>query len=135
MSRRARLTSDLLVRKGQAIPTGGFAHAGIELSQPLPAPAALGAAHANGVPAPGPLAADAAPARSPGRRRAGASREPRLALTLRLDRERHRRLKVFSARRQQSTQEVLLQALDAYLEACGADCACLQAGPEDCARN
>jgi hypothetical protein len=134
VSRRARLTSDLLVRKGQAIPTGGFAHAGIELGQPLPAPAALGAARANGVAAPGPLPADLAPARSPGRR-AGVAREPRIALTLRLDRERHRRLKVFSARRQQSTQEILIQALDAYLEACNADCACLQAGPEDCARN
>jgi predicted transcriptional regulator len=135
VSRRPRLTSDLLVRKGQAIPTGGFAHAGIELSQPLPAPAARGAARVNGVPAPAPLAVDAAPARSPGRRTATAAREARVALTLRLDRERHRRLKVFSARRQQSTQEVLLEALDAYLEACGADCACLQAGPEDCARN
>jgi hypothetical protein len=133
VSRRPRLTSDLLVRKGQAIPTGGFAHAGIELSQPLPAPAALGPARVNGAAAPGPLTVDAA--RSPGRRRAGAAREARVALTLRLDRERHRRLKVFSARRQQSTQEVLLEALDAYLEACGADCACLQAGPEDCARN
>ena len=68
-------------------------------------------------------------------RRASARAEGRIALTLRLDRERHRRLKVFCARRQQTTQEVMLNALDAYLEACGADCACLRSDPEDCDRN
>jgi hypothetical protein len=127
MSQRVKLTSDLLVRKGQAIPTGGFAHAGIDLSQPLPAPTTLdlqqgGTALVAGKPA--------APARRT-RDRTGS----RVALTFRLDRERHRRLKVFCARGQQTTQEVLLKALDAYLEACGADCACLRGVPDDCARN
>ena len=127
MSRRVKLTSDLLVRKGQASPTGGFAHTGIDLSQPLPAATALdlpriGAALGNGRPA---VAA----------RRASARTEGRIALTLRLDRDRHRRLKVFCARGQQTTQEVMLKALDAYLEAGGADCACLRGEPEDCGRN
>jgi hypothetical protein len=134
MRGRARLTSDLLVRKGQAIPTGGFAHAGIELSQPLPASARLGIPRATGLLAPSPLSVRTAPGRAPGHR-PGAARQGRVALTLRLDRERHRRLKVFSARNQQTTQEVLLAALDAYLAACGADCACLRGEPEDCARN
>ncbi len=126
MSRHAKLTSDLLVRKGQASPTGGFAHTGIDPTQLLPAPTTLdlpriGAALGTGRPA---AAA----------RRASARAEGRVALTLRLDRERHRRLKVFCARSQQTTQEVMLKALDAYLEAGGADCACLRGEPEDCAK-
>jgi hypothetical protein len=134
MNRRAKLTGDLLVRKGHASPTGGFAHAGIDLGQRLPGPAKPDAPRAAGILTINPLGAHAAPARSP-KRRAGARDEDRVALTLRLDRERHRRLKVFCARGQQTTQEVLLKALDAYLEACGADCACLRGEPEDCARN
>jgi hypothetical protein len=128
MSRRVKLTSDLLVRKGQASPTGGFAHAGIDLSQPLPAPTTLdllpriGTALGNGRPA-------------VALRRARARTEDRVALTLRLDRDRHRRLKVFCARGQQTTQEVLIKALDAYLEAGGADCACLRGDPEECGRS
>jgi hypothetical protein len=132
MTRRAKLTGDLLVRKGQAIPTGGFAHAGIELSQPLPAKRDL--PPANGVLATGAFGARPAPARSP-KPRTRAAGQGRVALTLRLDRERHRRLKVFCARGQRTTQEVLLEALDAYLEACGADCACIRGESEDCAKN
>ena len=134
MSQHAKLTGDLLVRKGQASPTGGFAHAGIEMSRRLPAPAKLGAPRTNGVHATGPVGLSAAPAKSQPSR-AAAGREGRVALTFRLDRERHRRLKVFCARNQQTTQEILLAALDAYLEACGADCACLRGEPEDCSRN
>ena len=127
MNRHARLTGDLLVRKGQASPTGGFAHAGIELSQPLPAPTTLdlsriGTALGTGRPA-------------TAVRRPSARTESRVALTLRLDRDRHRRLKVFCARSQQTTQEVMIKALDAYLEAGGGDCACLRGEPEDCGRS
>ncbi|MGH6918112.1 MAG: hypothetical protein ACREJ0_10450, partial [Geminicoccaceae bacterium] len=46
----------------------------------------------------------------------------RVAFTLRLDRERHARLKLLAARRGRSCQEMLLRALDAYLEACATDC-------------
>ncbi len=134
MSARAKLTSDLLVRKGHASPTGGFAHAGIDLSQPLPAPAKLEGPRGHVILATSPLSVHAAPARS-AKRQARVGDEGRVALTLRLDRERHRRLKVFGARNQQTTQEVLLKALDAYLEACGADCACLRGEPDDCTRN
>jgi Ribbon-helix-helix protein, copG family len=45
----------------------------------------------------------------------------RVAFTVRLDRERHRRLKLLAARRGRSRQEMLLRALDAYLEACAID--------------
>jgi predicted transcriptional regulator len=49
-----------------------------------------------------------------------------VALTLRLDRARYTRLKILAARRARSGQEVLIKALDAYLEACATDCACLR---------
>ena len=51
-----------------------------------------------------------------------------MALTLRLDRERHRRLKMFCTRGRQTAQQILLAALDAYLEAGGGDRACLRGG-------
>jgi hypothetical protein len=47
-------------------------------------------------------------------------------LTLRLDRARYTRLKILAARRSRSGQELLLRALDAYLDACAVDCACLR---------
>jgi hypothetical protein len=66
-----------------------------------------------------------APAHEPSRRpeRAG---EDRVALTLRLDRARYTRLRILAARRARSGQEVLLNALDAYFEACATDCTCLR---------
>jgi hypothetical protein len=36
MAQPARLTSGLLARKGQALPTGGFAHAKLDLVPPQP---------------------------------------------------------------------------------------------------
>ena len=49
-----------------------------------------------------------------------------MAFTVRLDRTRYTRLKILAARRARSGQEVILRALDAYLDACAADCACLR---------
>jgi hypothetical protein len=66
-----------------------------------------------------------APVYQPGRRPAHAA-DDRVALTLRLDRARYTRLKILAARRARSGQEVLIKALDAYLEACATDCACLR---------
>ncbi|MFQ5958338.1 MAG: hypothetical protein ACE5LF_03120 [Alphaproteobacteria bacterium] len=55
----------------------------------------------------------------------------RVALTLRLDPERHLRLKIFAAYAQRSIQNVLSCALDDYLDlvaaTAGQDCACLGA--------
>jgi hypothetical protein len=49
-----------------------------------------------------------------------------VAFTLRLDRERHKRPKRLGARRGRCGQEMLLRALDAYLEACAPDCPCMR---------
>jgi hypothetical protein len=133
MAAPARLTSALLARKGQAIPTGGFAHAKLALVPPQPGAAKGERPCRAGAPA-GPAAPIGRLARAPGRRRgpeAGRSADDRVAFTLRLDRERHLRLKLLAARRGRSGQEMLLRALDAYLEACGIDCPCLRAaGPQ-----
>ena len=59
-------------------------------------------------------------------RRPAPAQDDRVALTLRLDRARYTRLKILAARRARSGQELLLRALDAYLEACAVDCACLR---------
>jgi len=134
VSQGAKLTGNLLVRKGHAIPTGGFAHVGADLSQLLSTPAKLNAPRGDSVPATRAPGARASRARSP-KRRSGAAERRRIALTLRLDRERHRRLKRLCARGQRTIQEVLVLALDTYLETCGADGACLRGEPQGCARN
>jgi hypothetical protein len=130
----AKLTSDLLVRKGHAIPTGGFAHVGADLSQLLWPPAKLDTPCGDSVLAPSAPDARASRARSP-KRRSGAAEQPRIALTLRLDRARHRRLKRLCARGQRTIQELLVLALDAYLEAWGSDGACVRGKPKDSAGN
>jgi hypothetical protein len=126
MARPARLTSGLLARKGQALPTGGFAHAKLELVPRLPS-AAKPEQHRCGTSLPHEalLPEPRRPAPEPGRRPAPAH-DDRVALTLRLDRARYTRLKILAARRARSGQELLLRALDAYLEACAVDCACLR---------
>ena len=132
MTQPARLTSALLARKGQAFPVGGFAGPVIDACQPLPSPDRL-------TPRAGmALVSDrgeARPARlvKGGGRGSGDGGDGRVALTLRLDRERHRRLRVFGARHERTGQEVILEALDAYLDACGADCACLREAAKACA--
>jgi hypothetical protein len=129
MALPARLTAALLARKGQALPTGGFAHARLDLIPAQPA-----AAKPERQP-PGPATPREAP-ESRVQRAAAAPQEPkqvrrpatdeRVAFTLRLDPERHARLRILAARRGRSGQEMLLKALDAYLEACAADCPCLR---------
>ena len=138
MTQPARLTSALLARRGQAFPTGGFADPAVDLGQPLPAPGKLSPprrsmALARGAPngAGGALATQGRRLRRP----PSQSDDGRVALTLRLDRERHRRLRIFAARHERTSQNVILRALDLFLEACGADCACLRGEPEGCAGN
>jgi hypothetical protein len=138
MTRPAGLTSDLLARKGQALPTAAPACPRVEIGQSLPA-----------LPAPDKPSSrrasiavvGGAPERRSGRARqaygSGSSgrRDERIALTLRLDRERHRRLRILAARHDCTSQEVIVAALDAYLAACSGDCACLRGGPEGSARS
>jgi hypothetical protein len=136
MTRTARLTGALLARKGHAAPTGGFAYPTIDLSQPLPAPDKLRPPHRGMVLAHGALNRPGGALATQVRRRPpNQSDDGRVALTLRLDRERHRRLRIFAARNERTSQEVMLRALDVYLEACGADCACMRGGLEGCAGN
>jgi hypothetical protein len=117
----ARLTGELLARRGEAMPTGGFAAPGHAIGLAPPAsPSPLRAAGTGG---------DERPRLLQSRGKA-----ERVALTVRLDRERHRRLRIFGARRGCSNQEVILKALDAYLAACGVDCACLRGEAGDCIR-
>jgi hypothetical protein len=112
MNQTARLTGALLARKGSALPADGLAGAAMALSQPLPPwsvprPPARPEPEGKGHPAPG-------------------RAEERVAMTLRLDSTRHTRLRIFAARRNRTSQDVVTEALDAYLEACGGDCACLR---------
>ena len=113
MSQPARLTSSLLARKGQALPAAGFS------------------SRASGAVLPGRLevvGGRAEPGVAGLRHGPSGHPERRVAMTLRLDRERHVRLKVFAALHELNCQDVLIAALDAYLRACGADCACISSG-------
>jgi hypothetical protein len=128
MAQPARLTAELLARKGQALPTGGFAYAKLDLVPPQPSAARLEQQRCGTSLSREALLPDIrrpAPAHDPGRRPEPDGDE-RVALTLRLDRARYTRLRILAARRARSGQEVLLTALDAYLEACATDCACLR---------
>ena len=125
MSATARLTSVMLARKGEAIPTGGFAHAKLALIPPPPTAAKRDRRCWEAVGSDGESATGRRLARTPRRRRVPdgdiQATGDRVAFTVRLDRERHRRLKLLAARRGRSRQEMLLRALDAYLEACALD--------------
>ena len=119
MAQPARLTSDLLVRKGQALPASGYVQPAIRLAE-VPA-------WPSKVQRPSPLAGVTLALAGGGSGRA----ERPVSLTLRLDPGRHSRLRIFAARRGQSAQKVLVSALDAYHAACGADCACMRGEAKD----
>lgn len=118
----ASLSSTLLARKGNAAPAGGFA------MPPLPAPAAA-------EPTPRPVRAatstlpvETAPNTLPLMPTQKADKVAKL--TLRLDTERHLRLKLVAAHTRASIQELMVRALDAYLNELGPNaarggCACL----------
>ena len=127
MAQPARLTSALLARKGDALPTGGFAHTRLDLVPPQPSVARLEQQRCGtSLPRTALLPDLTRPAtQKPSRRPNGAGQE-RVAFTLRLDRARYTRLKILAARRGRSGQDILTEALDAYLEACATDCACLR---------
>jgi hypothetical protein len=113
MPQPARLTSTLLARKGQALPAAGFSTRAAGAVRPGLLEVVGGCAN--------PGVAGLRHGRS-------GYPDPRVAMTIRLDRERHVRLKVFAALHDRNCQEVLIEALDAYLQACGADCACMSSG-------
>jgi len=122
MAQPARLTSDLLVRKGQALPASGYIQPAIRLAEISTHGGASDRAQ-RPAPLPGTTLALAG---------GGSDRTERpVCLTLRLDPGRHSRLRIFAARRGESAQKVLISALDAYLAACGADCACMRGAAKD----
>lgn len=55
------------------------------------------------------------------RKKAPVGSHERIAMTVRLDHDRHLRLRIFAAHANQSSQEILTAALDSYLDAKGAD--------------
>ncbi len=122
MSQPARLSSGLLARKGEAFPAGGFATAAIGLAR-LPAPQARSRPC---VPDPSSSIEQARPWPPAGPGKPKTDKDERVALTVRLDPARHTRLKIFCARRRRTGQDVMIKALDAYLQAFGPDCACVQ---------
>ena len=152
MKRPARLTGALLARKGNAAPTQAtspiyfpFAEAMEEeaAGQDVALLAETGAAH----PRFAALPAAERKANSSDKKERGLGcrgTKPtdvggsRAALTLRLDEERHLRLRVFSAHSKRSSQDILTQALDEYLERHSYDgnmrhCDCLhQPGGKGC---
>ncbi len=95
--RPAALTSSLLAAKGKASPTASLA---------TPDMPAFGAPGAAGGP----------PSNSPAEAGPKTDKPGRAKLTMRLDRERHFRLKLVAAHLNQSTQDVLSVALDSYLD-------------------
>lgn len=102
MKTAASLTASLLARKGNATPTEGT-------HQPeFGGPAASGEQPENA-----PRAAQQAAHRAFSKRPVGAGK--RIAMTVRLDHEQHLRLRVFSAHKRLSSQEVLAMALDQYI--------------------
>lgn len=120
MSQPARLTSDLLARKGQAFPTGSSTSAGFNGALPLPSRVRP----RSGGPARVPPAEPATP------REEQSQPAPRrdARLTVRLDPTRHARLKIFAARTRRTGQQIMVEALDAYLRSCGPECECMRGG-------
>jgi hypothetical protein len=119
----ARLTASLLVRKGQARPSGRPDAPSCGLGQPLAGraltrPAALR----------GPMVEILVPARAPRTTAAGSGRSGEadlVSLTVRIDRTMHTRLRVLAARQQRTNRDIVRCALDAYLDAFAAGCACV----------
>jgi len=121
----ASLTSALLVRKGAAVPAGYAA-----LAAAARAGRTLRPADAK---APGAAA-------SLKRRRNERLPDLRTRISLRLDPDRYLKLKLSSAHLHQNLQEVLIAALDSYLERMGPTvkngaCACLEGGCSDQNKN
>lgn len=123
-SEAASLTSALLVRKGAAVPAGYVSLA----------------AAVRGVRAPEAndslvtTLTDAGKASGARRRRRGQSAaDPRARISLRLDDERHLKLKLTAAHLHKKLQDVVIAALDGYLDQVGpavmnGNCACLEGG-------
>jgi len=126
MSQPAVLSSAMLARKGAAVPTGYTPMRPRDVDTARSAAgSAAGSANEN-VGHPPPVTNCAAAAiGGPSSTESGRTR-----VSVRLDRERHLKLKLTAAHLQSSLQDVITDALDRYLEQLGPevlrnDCACL----------
>jgi hypothetical protein len=120
----ARLTSSLLVRKGEAKPSGGLDALSAGRVRPLPAAGALTRPAAPRAP----VVEILVPARAPVPATAGSGRpgpDDRVCLTVRIDRTLHTRLRVLAARQQRTNQDIVEGALEAYLNVFADGCACV----------
>jgi hypothetical protein len=128
----ARLSSGLLARKGGAVPLAG-AYGGTSL-EPLIGLIGHGVRHPARWPAmvePSPPPAPAAPPSSriaprPAEPAASPSLNP-IRLSLKVDPERHARLRILAARKGTRPQDLLREALDSVLLAANSDdCPCVR---------
>ena len=120
----ARLSSSLLVRKGEAQPSGPDAPPG-----GLVQPRAAGGGLTRPAAPRGPVVEILVPASTPRPTTAGSGRpgpDDRVSLTVRIDRTLHTRLRVLAARQQRTNQDIVEGALAAYLEVFAAGCACVR---------
>lgn len=108
----ASLSGALLARKGQARPASRLADAG-EPAAAAAKPVVLRQREALDAQIAAPGLAEGALARLADE---VAARKPRSAFTLRLDADRHLRLRLASAITRQSAQQLVIQALDALFE-------------------
>lgn len=136
----ASLSGGLLVRKGGAMPASlVFPVPEFPVPEPQPAPRVEARVTASHAAAPSPRAETPRPAaqEKPVRAQGGGS-PPRRASTakvsLRLDPDRHQRLRIAALHQRRSGQQLLLAALDAYLDRSALTvldgaCTCLQRRP------
>lgn len=122
MSEPAILSSTMLARKGAAVPSG---YAPIRPHDVDTAESAARSIDENAGGSPPPARCVAAATGGPPSTQAGRTR-----VSVRLDRERHLKLKLTAAHLQRTLQDVITDALDRYLEQLGpevlrTDCACL----------
>jgi hypothetical protein len=119
----ASLTSALLTRKGYAAPAGVAERDKLRRGNALEAPRWRPA------PEPAPVVRIAAP--TPVAKPRRLNRDSRSRVSLRLEEDRHLRLRLTAAHKNTTMQEVMMLALDSYLVECkqvlmGGSCACLE---------
>ena len=126
----ANLNSSLLARKGQAVPSPNGRYASVPATFPRPV-ANSNAQVAHHIE----MEHDDASSEDSG----GAAKRPvgegaRIAMTVRLDHDTHRRLRLLSAHTNKSSQEIFTEALEGYMKRAstkvpGGSCACLSNTP------
>ena len=124
----ANLSSSLLARKGQALPSPSGRYSSIPASFPRNAANTNEQSAPREVSMPEGRTTSRSDEETPAKRPIGEG--PRVAMTVRLDHDTHRRLRLLSAHTNKSSQEIFIEALENYMK-CesakipGEGCACL----------